>query len=198
MLQKINVVVFDFDGTLSWPDSNLAFGKYCIGRSWRARLYIPVIGFAFLLRYFYRKGIFWRELSRGFVTNKMISENIKGFAKLHKLNRFGWAREQIDKERSAGNKVVLISASPDYLIKPLVGDIKFDAVLTSKMHANKPYKYEFLCWDKNKVVALDKWATENKYIPHVVRCYSDSKTDLPLMEIADEQVWINPKTGTRV
>ena len=44
---------------------------------------------------------------------------------------------------------------------------------------------------------MDKWAAKNKIIPHVVRAYSDSASDMPLMEIADEAVWIDRKTGLR-
>ena len=65
------------------------------------------------------------------------------------------------------------------------------------MDKEHPWKYKFLCWGKNKVIALDKWATENKYIPNVVRSYSDSKTDMPIMEIAKEAVWIDAKTGLK-
>ena len=65
------------------------------------------------------------------------------------------------------------------------------------MVKEKPWKYKFLCWGRNKVVALDKWAVEHKYIPNVVRAYSDSKNDMPIMEIAKEQVWIDKKTGLR-
>jgi HAD superfamily phosphoserine phosphatase-like hydrolase len=100
-------------------------------------------------------------------------------------------------EREAGRKVVLISAGTDYLVPHLVRDIKFDAILTSRMDKKKPWKYEYLCWGMNKVYALDEWAKENKMIPHVVRSYSDSKSDMPMMEIADEQVWIDRKTGMR-
>ena len=44
---------------------------------------------------------------------------------------------------------------------------------------------------------MDEWAKENKIIPNVVRAYSDSKSDMPMMEIATEQVWIDAKTGLR-
>ena len=83
------------------------------------------------------------------------------------------------------------------MVPKLVNDIKFDAVLTSRMDKQKPWQYDFLCWGSNKVVALDKWARENKIIPNVVRSYSDSKSDLPIMNIAREQIWIDRKTGLR-
>ncbi|MBE6459815.1 MAG: hypothetical protein E7009_02405, partial [Alphaproteobacteria bacterium] len=92
---------------------------------------------------------------------------------------------------------VLISASTDYLVPQLVRDMKFDAVLCSRMDKKKPWRYEYICWGIKKVYALDEWARQNKIIPHVVRSYSDSKSDMPMMEIADEAVWINRKTGTR-
>ncbi len=92
---------------------------------------------------------------------------------------------------------MLFRSSADYLVPQLVRDIKFDAVLTSQMDAARPWKYKFLCWGQNKVVALDTWASKNKIIPRVVRSYSDSPSDMPLMEIAAEQVWVDAKTGLR-
>ena len=69
--------------------------------------------------------------------------------------------------------------------------------LRDKLDKKKPWKYEYICWGIKKVYALDEWAKQNKIIPHVVRSYSDSKSDMPMMEIADERVWINRKTGMR-
>jgi len=197
MLKKVDVVVFDFDGTLSRSDSNLEFFKYCFKHSIRPWLYLPMILVCFSYSLFNYKTEWWREKVRMFLTPKMVRDFAGDVVKLHKQNRFGWAAAQVAKERKAGNKVILISASPDYLIPHLVDDMKFDAVLCSQTEKDRPYKYKFMCWGKNKVIALDKWATENKIIPNVVRAYSDSKTDMPIMEIAKEQVWIDKKTGLR-
>ena len=197
MLKKENVVVFDFDGTLSASDSNLEFFKYSFKHSLRPWFHIPCVIAGLIGKQLNPDGIWWRETIRNFITPKMVHDFSNEVIKSHKRNRFGWAKEQVAKEKSAGNKVVLISASPDYLIPKLVADMKFDAVFCSQMHAEKPYKYKFLCWGKNKVITLDKWARENKYIPNVIRAYSDSKSDMPIMEIAKEQVWIDSKTGLR-
>lgn len=195
MLKPVDVVVFDFDGTLSWPDSNVAFARYCMKRSLRPWLFLPLVGICAIVRIFKPGGLWWREHIRRFVTPKLVKRFVPGFIAAHKRNRFGWAAEQVAMEHDAGNKVVLISASADYLIPKLVRDMKFDAVICSKMVSTKPWKYKFLCWGMNKVYAMDEWARENKFIPHVVRSYSDSVTDMPMMEIADQQIWINPKTG---
>ena len=195
MQKPVDVVLFDFDGTLSWPDSNLEFARFCFRHSLRPWIFLPVIGFSMIWRLFRPDGVHWREFSRRFITTNMVHRFAPEFIKMHKRNRFGWAADKVASERAAGNKVVLISASPDYLIHGLVADMKFDAVICSKMYTKKPWKYRFLCHGKNKVYAMDEWARENKFIPHVVRAYSDSKSDMPMMEIADRQIWINPKTG---
>ena len=197
MLQKTEVVLFDFDGTLSAHDSNVEFAKYCFRHSIRPWFYLPLMGVCAISRLFVPDGIWWRENIRRFMTPNMVKKFAPGFIKQHKRERFGWAKERVQAEKDAGRKVLMISASPDYLLPQLVRDMKFDAVFCSKMDKKKPWKYEFLCWGQNKVYKMDEWARENKIIPNVVRAYSDSKSDMPMMEIAAEQVWIDPKTGMR-
>lgn len=197
MFQKVNVVLFDFDGTLSGFDSNVQFARYCMRHSIRPWLYMPLIGICAIVRVFNPDGVWWRENIRRFVSPKLIKRFAPGFIKQHRRERFGWARERVQAERDAGNKVIMVSASPDYLLPQLVRDMKFDAVFCSITNKKKPWKYEFLCYGKNKVYAMDEWARKNNYIPRVVRAYSDSKSDMPMMEIADEQVWIDKKTGLR-
>ena len=197
MLKKEDIVVFDFDGTLSAKDSNVEFAKYCFKHSIRPWFFLPLMGIAGICAAINPAGIWWREKIRRFLTPKMVKDFAPDFIKQHKRERFGWAKEQVESERSAGRKVILVSASPNYLLPYLVRDIKFDAVMCSKMVPNTPWKYEFLCWGQNKVYAMDEWAKENKIIPHVVRSYSDSKSDMPMMDIADEEVWVDRETGLR-
>lgn len=194
---KKNIVVFDFDGTLSASDTNVEFVKYCMRKRPYLYLYLPWIAFWGCISKFNKTGVFWRQQMRRFITKKMVRDYSHGFVCEHKTRRFGWAAAQVQKEHDAGNIVILISASPDYSIKKLVDDMCFDAVLTSEMYSNQPWKYKFLCFGQNKVIALNRWAKRHKIESHVVRSYSDSKSDLPLMQIADEKVWIDSKTGLR-
>lgn len=197
MLQKIDLVVFDFDGTLSAFDSNMAFGKYCFKYSVRPWLFLPLIVVAALARFFNPSGVWWREAMRRFLSDDMVKRLAPGFIKQHKMERFGWSKDQVDAERAAGRTVILISAGPDYLIPALVKDIKFDAVISSVMDSTRPWKFKFLCWGKNKVVAMDAWAAKHKVLPRLVRSYSDSKSDMPIMKLAADTVWVDRKTGLR-
>ena len=197
MLQKTDVVLFDFDGTLSAHDANIEFAKYCFRHSVRPWLFLPLVLFGAICRRYNPGGIWWRQIMRRFITKKMVKKFAPDFIKQHKMNRFGWAKERVQSERDAGRKVLMISASPNYLLRPLVRDMKFDAVFCSEMEEDKPWKYKLLCWGPTKVRVMDEWAKEHKFIPNVVRAYSDSKSDLPMMEIAAEQVWIDAKTGLR-
>ena len=198
MQKKTKVVIFDFDGTLSAMDANYEFGKYCFRHSLRAWLFLPMTAFGMSFRYCAPNAKWWRQIGRRFISAKMVKRLAPAFVAQHKLNRFGWAAERVAAERAAGNIVILISASPNYLLRPLVADMAFDDVICSEMYADKPWKYHFLCYNKNKVVAFNKWAKKNKVTPRVVRSYSDSLSDMPIMELADEQVWIDRKTGGRI
>lgn len=197
MLQKKEVVLFDFDGTLSGGDANIEFAKYCFKHSLRPWLFLPMILFCGAFRKSQPDGIWWRQGMRRFMTKKMVKKFAPEFIKQHKRNRFGWAKERVQSERDAGRIVIMVSASPDFLLRPLVRDMNFDMVFCSETQKDKPWKYDFLCFGANKVRKMDEWASVNKIIPHVVRAYSDSKSDMPMMEIADEQVWIDAKTGLR-
>ncbi len=197
MLQKTDVVVFDFDGTLSALDSSIEFGRYCMKHSVRPWLFLPLMGVCAVVRMFKPDGVWWRTYIRRFLTADMVRRLAPDFIKQHKRERFGWAKEQVQAERDAGRKVLLVSASPDYLVPFLVSDMKFDVIICTNVDREKPWKINFLCWGKNKVVAMDAWARANKIIPRVVRSYSDSASDMPMMEIATERVWIDRKTGLR-
>lgn len=197
MLKKTNVVVFDFDGTLSARDCNVEFARYCMLHSLRPWPYLPLMLVCGVARMINPSGVWWREHIRRFMTADMVARFAPDFVARHMARRFDWAATVVARERAAGNTVVLISAGADYLIPHLVRDLKFDAVICSRMEPARPWKYKFLCWGGNKVVALDEWARKHGIIPCVVRSYSDSKSDMPMMNIAREKIWVNPKTGAR-
>lgn len=190
MAKKIDISVFDFDGTLSASDANLEFGKYLLRHSPKTWLYLPFIIVGMLAKYLNPSGLWWRQMSRRYVTKNTVQRYAPEFIREHKKRRFDWALDAVAREREDGNIVLLISASPDYLVPYLVDDMDFDAILCSQMDALHPWKINFLCWGPGKVEALAHWAAENNVIPNVVRSYGDSPGDKFIMARANEQVWI--------
>jgi len=190
------IVVFDFDGTLSWPDANVEFLAFALRRCIRPWLFLPLTISGALMRRFFKNSVLCRNIARAYISKKLLTRLKKDFIRHHLRNRFGWAAEQVAREKAAGNFAVLISASPDYFVKPLVRDMEFDLVLATIMDPQRPGKTKFLCRGENKVAALNRAMKSRPY--KIVRAYSDSKSDMPIMSLAAEQVWINPKTGCRV
>ena len=195
MVTRVKVVVFDFDGTLSASDSYYEFIKYCFAHSIRPWLFLPIFIFGTICCGLNRRSMWARHCMRCFLSPKMVKRLAPVVIKKHLSNRFGWALDQVARERAAGNICILISAGPDYLIPDLVSDMGFDVILTSKMDAKHPWRYKFMCWGPNKVTALKNWASRHNFIPNIVRAYGDSDSDKHIMALANTQVWINRKTG---
>ncbi|MDR1207240.1 MAG: haloacid dehalogenase-like hydrolase [Rickettsiales bacterium] len=204
---KSQITLFDFDGTLSMDDANQGFYKYCFRHSLRPWLFVPVIlcGAVLWLISFVlvrlciisnisRLAVLWREMLRMFYTPALVERLLPGFISEFRQNRFGWAKDQIAKEKENGNIVILSSAGPDYLIIPLVRDMGFDYIITSNSDPLRPWKILFFNYGENKVESLKAIARAPMT---VVRAYSDSESDLPMMNLARAQVWIDPKTGLR-
>lgn len=187
------IVVFDFDGTLSWPDTNVEFQRFAMRRSVWPWICLPLTIFGVLMKYVSANAAWRRNLARRYQTKKLLARLGPDFIRHHLRNRFGWAAEQVARERAMGNFVVLVSASPDYFVRPLVKDMGFDLIVASVMDKKRPWRLKFLCYGENKVAALDRAIKSYK----IIRAYADSKSDLPIMSKAAEQVWINPRTGCR-
>ncbi|MDR0319801.1 MAG: haloacid dehalogenase-like hydrolase [Rickettsiales bacterium] len=221
----MKIVLFDFDGTLSARDANAEFYKYTFFRSFRQFLFLPWLIAGAVGKLLNPNGKWCREAMRRYLTPGMARKYAAGFIKEHRRNRFGWAAEKIAEEKARGATVVCISASPDFLLPPLVADLGFDAVISSVMDKAKPWRYDKPCWGEWKVDRLDEWANGTIIMNHtmdpglppspfglrrtsraplhrrgtleVVRAYSDSKSDLPMMRLAKEQVWVDSRTGMR-
>lgn len=184
-------VLFDFDGTLSAGDAMGGFFWYCFRHALRPWLFLPIVILGLLIMPLHKNGIVWREMTRRFISRKLIKKFAPAYLKKYRKNIFAWSRARVADERAAGNIVVLTSAGPDYLILPLVRDFGFDYIITSETESARPYKYIFFNHDSRKVLALTPLIAHGT----VVRAYSDSSSDLPMMNLAREQIWVNPKTG---
>lgn len=81
------------------------------------------------------------------------------------------------------DKDIIISASPEFLLKPIIAELEVLDFMGSKVN-KKTGKYTGLnCYGEEKVKRLNK-----KYSDYqVLEAYSDSKSDIPILKLAKKQ-----------
>ncbi|AEX85468.1 HAD-superfamily subfamily IB hydrolase, TIGR01490 [Marinitoga piezophila KA3] len=104
-------------------------------------------------------------------------------------------KEEIEFHRSNGAYLSLISASPDSLVAPFAEYLKFDDMICTKTIVENgiitgeigTYMYE-----KNKVIEAKKLCEKNGFDIKDAYFYSDSISDLPLLETVGNPICVNP------
>jgi HAD superfamily hydrolase (TIGR01490 family) len=116
---------------------------------------------------------------------------------LSRLTQQGQA--QIAWHQAQGHRVVIISASIEEIVKPVAGHLGLgsDYLCTRLAVAHDRYLGRLngpQCYGAGKVYWAKKWLAANKLtFPDAIGYfYTDSSSDLPLLELADHPVAVNP------
>jgi HAD superfamily hydrolase (TIGR01490 family) len=110
------------------------------------------------------------------------------------------ATQLIADHRAEGHEVVVLSASGDELVAPISSMIGATHSIGTKMVvADGRYSGEidFYCYGENKAIAAKRLAEEHDYDLSECYAYSDSVTDLPLLELVGHPTAVNPDRGLR-
>lgn len=168
---------YDFDGTIYDGDSSADFYFYCLKRNKKVLLQLPVqfIGTILYILKIYNKTKFKEKVFSFLKRIDDTDEYVKDFWKENKKNIKEWYFKQ--KESTD----VIISASPEFLLKPLEEEMNFKVIAT-KVN-KKTGEFESLnCHDFEKIKRY-----EELYNKKIKRFYSDSiKADRPMLEYAEE------------
>ena len=91
---------------------------------------------------------------------------------------------------------MIVSASPDEIVSPLSRFLGADACLASRAKVDDDGRYtgsmEFYAYGSFKAEAVDALAAEQGFDLAASYAYSDSYTDLPMLEIVGHPVAVNP------
>ena len=166
--------IYDFDGTIYDGDSSVDFFKFCLRKNKKIYLLFPGILLYFIL--FLLKIKTKEEFKSKYFSFLKYFEDIDEVVNefwdknLYKIKKF-----YLDKKN---NTDIIISASPEFLLKPVSKKLKF------KLIATKADKKSGLflgknCYGKEKVKRLNKI---NIY--DCLEFYSDSLSDIYLVKIA--------------
>ncbi|WP_298445394.1 HAD family hydrolase, partial [Ferrimicrobium sp.] len=106
------------------------------------------------------------------------------------------AMELIDLHHLAGRKVFLVSASPEEVVGPMASFLGVDGFIGSRSRVDEAGKYTgelvFYAYGPYKVEAIANLAIAEDIDLACSWAYSDSYTDLPMLEMVGHPVAVNP------
>jgi HAD superfamily hydrolase (TIGR01490 family) len=106
------------------------------------------------------------------------------------------ALDLIEAHRAAGYKVYLVSASPDVIVQPLAEHLGVDGAIASRPLVGDDGRYtgemEFYSYGPFKAEAMRELAEAEDLNLAESSAYSDSYTDLPMLEAVGHPVVVNP------
>ena len=168
--------VYDFDGTIYDGDSTVDFFLFALKRKPALVRYVPGQALGVLL--YGLKRIGKTQLKEAFFSflpgidgEKLVEE----FWKQNSHKIFSWYPRQQQPDD------ILISASPEFLLKPICRQLGITCLIASKVDIHSGRFTGENCRGAEKVRRL---AAEYQ-VTHIDRFYSDSLTDLPLAQISD-------------
>jgi HAD superfamily hydrolase (TIGR01490 family) len=106
------------------------------------------------------------------------------------------ALELMEQHRLAGDRVYLVSAAPEEIVLPLAEMLGVDGAISSRGEIDEEGRYTgelaFYAYGENKAVAMRQLADRAGIDMQASTAYSDSATDVPMMEAVGHPVAVNP------
>jgi len=106
------------------------------------------------------------------------------------------AVDLIEQHRAAGRFVVIVSASPEEIVVPLARYLSVDATIASRAEVDEAGRYTgemaFYAYGPFKADAIHELAEERGLDLEGSYAYSDSISDLPMLEAVGNPVVVNP------
>lgn len=106
------------------------------------------------------------------------------------------ALEEMDAHKAAGHLVFMVSASPEEVVVPLSKYLGADGAVATIAATDREGKYtgevEFYSYGPFKVDAMEALALEHDLDLDSCYAYTDSITDLPMLEVVGHPIVVNP------
>lgn len=170
------MTVYDFDGTIYNGDSSIDFYLFCLLKRPYIIVLLPITIWGFVL---YKFKIKEKEYfkSKYFSFLKMFSnidKLVDMFWDKNQCKIKNWYLEQQDKED------IIITASPEFLIKNITDRLNIKYLVASKVNPSNGEFFSRNCYGIEKVKRFYEEFNNSK----IDGFYSDSMSDLPMMQIA--------------
>lgn len=204
MMKAMEAAFFDLDKTVIAKASMLAFGPpfYKEGlisrrtaiRSAYAQLVYRHLGANDQKLARLRETVL--SLTKGWDQNRVTQIVTKTLSEIVEPLIYQEALELMEYHKSQGRLIYLVSASPIEILSPLGDFLEVDGVIGSKSKIDAHGRYtgemEFYSYGPYKVDAMHELARQNHLSLQDCFAYSDSYTDIPMLEAVGHPVAVNP------
>ena len=190
----MNLALFDFDGTISSADSFLGFMRTVYrGRFLRCCALLSPRICLFLLGFYSNdkiKECFLERLFKGVPLEQLrLSAERFNRESLSAMERPA-AIKRIDQHRAAGDKIVVVSATPRFILEQWCRDRRLDLIAT-EVELDKKGRLTGRIDGKNcrgpeKVCRIRAAYDLNDF--DEIYAYGDTVSDLPMLELAEEHL----------
>jgi HAD superfamily hydrolase (TIGR01490 family) len=198
----VSIAFFDLDRTIlsvnsgvlwikaEWRDGRLSVWQGLEAAFWLVRYSLGTAGLEDALRKSVGtlKGDLESELAAR--TQAFYEREVQG------LVRPG-ARESLATHRQAGDRLVLLTASSNYLSEPISRALELDDFVCNAFEVDADGRYtghpvEPICYGQGKVERARAYAETAGVALSECTFYSDSASDLPMLEVVGRPVAVNP------
>ena len=196
------MVLFDLDNTLLSGDSDHAWGEFLIKKNIVDAVSYKAANDAFYAQY--KQGVLniYDYCAFSFVP---LSE--RSMDELHVLHdefmltvirpMMGEkAKTLVEKHKQQGHTLMVITATNSFITRPIVEAFGIEHLLATEPRVlGGRYTNEIEgipCYKEGKVSRIKQWLTQNEASLEGSIFYSDSHNDLPLMEIVDTAIAVDP------
>jgi len=200
---------FDLDKTVIAKSSTLAFGKPFYKAGFLGRRALMKMGFAQLFYVLFGADEDQLERARDQLLmltsgwhraeiEQLVDETIQEVAD---PIVYAEALFLIDQHKREGRKVVIVSASPEQIVRPLGRYIGVTDFIATRVKTDAAgfflSELELYAMGEGKVDAIEELAERDGIDLGNSYAYSDSVTDLPMMEMVGNPVAVNPDRELR-
>jgi HAD superfamily hydrolase (TIGR01490 family) len=198
----VRLAIFDLDNTLLNGDSDHAWGEFLCDQ-----------GLVDRQAYRDANDLFYQQYQQGTLNINEFLEFALNPLKTFPRNQLNQLHQQfmeaviqpmmlpaadalLEKHRQAGDYLLIITATNSFITAPIAAKLGVDAILATDPEViNGEYTGKVTgtpCFREGKVERLNQWLEETGHNLKDSYFYSDSCNDLPLLEVVDHPVAVNP------
>jgi HAD superfamily hydrolase (TIGR01490 family) len=207
MTRPAGLAFYDFDGTLASCNvvTQYAFFARSLprGASWKLARVVLQAPAWLAIDYFSREwfnAVFFREY-REMQERWLRTVSPDMFERVVRPRLFSGARERVAADRAAGFRAVLVTGSIDAALGPVMEHFGFDDLIANRLEFRDGLAtgrlLEPVIAGKRKVEAMRLLCERHGFPLAQAKAYSDSFSDLPMLEAVGDPVTVNPDRRLR-